>query len=216
MTKILILDDHPLYREGVITALSGPPLRACVIGASSAGDAINLLDDDPTFELALVDRKLRGEDGLEALQQIGLKHPTVARVLISGELSTGIAAAAMRAGAQGFLRKSLSIREMVAALDEVLRGGTYWPAEEQTNTHAAVGGAPAPSTSGTTAPQSLTARQLQALELLGEGKSNAQIAVELGISERTVKAHLTGVFNALGVDTRVRALVRARALGLVR
>jgi DNA-binding NarL/FixJ family response regulator len=216
MTKILILDDHPLYREGVITALSGPPLRACVIGASSAGDAIKFLDDDPTFELALVDRGLRGEDGLEALQQIGLKHPSVARVLISGETSTGIAAAAMRAGAQGFLRKSLSIREMVAALDEVLQGGTYWPAEEQTSTYAAAGGAPPTPAPGTTAPQSLTVRQLQALELLGQGKSNAQIAVDLGISERTVKAHLTGVFDALGVDTRVRALVRARALGLVK
>ena len=71
MTKILILDDHPLYREGVITALSGPPLRACVIGASSAGDAINLLDDDPTFELALVDRKLRGEQASKRSSRSG-------------------------------------------------------------------------------------------------------------------------------------------------
>jgi DNA-binding NarL/FixJ family response regulator len=216
MTKILILDDHPLYREGVITALSAPPLRACVVGASSVGDAIKLLDDDPTFELALVDRRLRGEDGLEALRHIGLKHPAVARVLISGEASTGIAAAAMQAGAQAFLRKSLSVREMVAALDEVLRGGVYWPPEEQTQTRAAGGGAPPCRAPGATTAQSLTARQLQALELLGQGKSNAQIAAELGISERTVKAHLSGVFDALGVDTRVRALVRARTLGLVK
>jgi DNA-binding NarL/FixJ family response regulator len=120
----------------------------------------------------------------------------------------------MRAGAQGFLRKSLSIRAMVAALDEVLWGGTYWSAEEQTTTRAPGDSAPSCPAAGPAAP--LTARQLQALELLGQGQSNAQIAAELGISERTVKAHLTGVFDVLGVDTRVRALVRAKALGLVK
>jgi DNA-binding NarL/FixJ family response regulator len=212
MTKILVLDDHPLYREGVITALSAPPLRAQVLGVSSTDDAIKLLDTDPSFELALVDLKLRNEDGLEALRQIGSRYPTVARVLISGESSPGLAAAAMRCGAQGFLRKSLSIREMAAALTEVLRGGTCWPVEREERTF----GTPQPFGREVRAPeQSLTSRQLQALALLGQGKSNAQIAAELGITERTVKAHLSGVFDVLGVNTRVGAVVRAKALGLV-
>jgi DNA-binding NarL/FixJ family response regulator len=212
MTKILIVDDHPLYCEGVITALSAPPLRAQVLGASAISDAIKLLDSDPSFELALVDRNLRDEDGLEALRQIGSRYPTVARVLISGESAPGLAAAAMRCGAQGFLPKSLSIREMAAALTEVLRGGTCWPAEREDRAF----GTPPLSRCRIRAPQqSLTGRQLQALALLGQGKSNAQIAAELGVCERTVKAHLSGVFDALGVNTRVGAVVRAKALGLV-
>jgi len=214
MTKILILDDHPLYREGVIGALSGHPLHANVVGVSSADDAIASLDDDPTFVLALVDRRLRGEDGIEALRQIGRTHPAVARVLISAESSAQSVHAAMRAGAQGFLPKSLSIREMVAAIEEVLHGGVYWPGADQIDAPADHSEPVSPCQSF--GPQALTARQMQALELLGQGKSNAEIAADLGISERTAKAHLKGVFDVLGVSTRVRALVKARALGLVK
>lgn len=214
MTKILILDDHPLYREGVIGALSGHPLRADVVGVSSTNDAIACLDDDPTFELALIDRRLQAEDGLDALRQIGRTHPAVARLLISADHSPQSIHAAVRAGAQGFLPKCLPIREMVAAIEEVLRGGVYWPAAEETEGTANAWASISPAK--LLEPQALTARQAQALELLGQGKSNAEIAVELGISERTAKAHLKGVFDALGVSTRVRALVKARALGLVK
>jgi DNA-binding NarL/FixJ family response regulator len=213
MTKILILDDHPLYREGVIGALSGHPLRANVVGVSSTNDAIASLDD-PTFELAIIDRRLQGEDGLEALRQIGHTHPAVARVLISADSSRESVHAAMRAGAQGFLPKSLSIREMVAAIEEVLHGGVYWPELEPVDLPMHL--CEPVSLRERFGSQALTTRQTQALELLGQGKSNAEIACDLGISERTAKAHLKGVFDALGVSTRVRALVRARALGLVK
>lgn len=214
MNKILILDDHPLYREGVIGALSGHPLRASVVGVSSTNDAITLLDDDPSFELALIDRRLEGEDGLDALRRIGRSHPAVARMLISGDSSASAIEAAMRAGAQGFLPKSLSIRDMVTAIDTVLHGGVCWP--QMGRDDRAVAASEPPAAQESIEWQALTARQTQALELLGQGKSNAEIAIELGISERTAKAHLKGVFDALGVSTRVRALVKARVLGLVK
>ncbi|PWT75813.1 MAG: hypothetical protein C5B46_02170 [Proteobacteria bacterium] len=207
MTKILIVDDHPLYREGVIAALSGHPLRACVIGVSSAHDAIRMLDDDPTFELVLVDRNLPSEDGLAALGELGTRHPEVARVLISGDDSAGMMDAAVHAGAQGFLPKSLSIGEMLTAIGRVLDGDVFWP-----RSSARAGKL---STPDDVARPDLTPRQKQVLDLLCEGRSNAQMAEILCISERTVKAHLAGVFEALGVDSRVRALVKARALGLI-
>jgi DNA-binding NarL/FixJ family response regulator len=207
MTKILIVDDHPLYREGVIAALSGHPLHACVVGVSSAHDAIRMLDDDPTFELVLVDRNLPSEDGLTALGELGTRHPEVARVLISGDDSAGMIDAAVHAGAQGFLPKSLSIGEMLAAINRVLDGDVFWPRSSVRSGKL--------RTPDDVAPPTLTPRQKQVLDLLCEGRSNAQMAESLCISERTVKAHLAGVFEALGVDSRVRALVKARALGLI-
>lgn len=210
MTKIIIIDDHPLYREGVISALSGPPLRASVTGLSAASDAIQLLDDDPTYDLALVDCRLSGEDGLDALRRIGREHPTVARMLISGDESAATIEAAMRAGAQGFLPKSLCIAEMLDAIETVLSGEVFWPARRQS-----AGRTLANRPAHIESTLELTARQRESLHLLAEGMSNAQIAARLGISERTAKAHLKAVFDSLGVHTRVNALVKARAVGLI-
>ena len=207
MTKILIVDDHPLYREGVMTALRGQPLRALVLGASSAGEALRILDDDPTVDLVLVDLRLGNEDGLEGLKQIGARHPPIARMLISGHESPGIVRAAMGAGAQGFLSKSLSIGQVVKAINTVLEGGVSWPESDAALRPVSPG--PAAVSHG------LTLRQLEVLGLLGRGNSNAEIAKDLGISERTAKAHLKAIFNALGVDTRVKAVIRAQELGLL-
>ena len=207
MTKILIVDDHPLYREGVMTALRGQPLRALVLGASSAGEALRILDDDPTVDLVLVDLRLGKEDGLEGLTQIGARHPPIARMLISGHESPGIVRAAMGAGAQWFLSKSLSIGQVVKAINTVLEGGVSWPESDAALRPVSPG--PAAVSHG------LTLRQLEVLGLLGRGNSNAEIAKDLGISERTAKAHLKAIFNALGVDTRVKAVIRAQELGLL-
>jgi DNA-binding NarL/FixJ family response regulator len=210
MTKILVVDDHPLYREGLIAALSGHPLRARVVGVSSEDDALSLLDDDPTYELALVDRKLEREDGLDTVRRIGQRHPTVARVVISGEDSAAAVEAAMRAGAQGFLPKSLSIAQMLAAIEHLLHGECYWP--DLACQRAALGSGH-PRAPHSAAPV-FTSRQREVLRLLARGQSNADMSLELGVTLRTVRAHLAGVFAALGVDSRVKALVKARALGL--
>ncbi len=204
MTKILIVDDHPLYREGVIQALSGRPLHATMVGVSSGGDALRTLDDDPTFDLVLVDRKLQGDDGIDVLQRIGASHPEIARVLISAEDSPETIGAAARVGAQGFISKVASIADVLRGIERVLAGEVSWPGPSS----AAAASIPAHGLR-------LTARQMATLALLAEGRSNAQIAQQLEISERTVKAHLKGVFDVLGVDTRVRALVKARVLGLL-
>jgi DNA-binding NarL/FixJ family response regulator len=210
MTKVLVVDDHPLYREGLIAALSGHPLRARVAAVSSVNDALRVLEDDPTYELALVDRKLQREDGLEAVRRIGQRHPTVARAVISGEDSAAAIEAAMRAGAQGFLPKSLSIAQMLAAIEHRLHGECYWP--DPACERAALGSGH-PGVPHDVAPV-FTSRQREVLRLLAQGQSNAEMSLELGITPRTVKAHLAGVFAALGVDSRVKALVKARALGL--
>lgn len=202
MPKILIVDDHPLYREGFVHALSGHPLHAVVSGASSAEQAIQALDQDSTFELVLVDLHLPNEDGLQVLRRIGVRHPSVARILLSADDSPDVARAAMRAGAQSFLSKSLSIAEMLAVIRKVLDGEVAWSSLEGDSTSAAL-------------EIILTTRQREVLQLLAEGQSNAEMATTLGIAERTVKAHLGSLFDILGADSRTRALARARQLGLM-
>lgn len=203
MPKLLIVDDHPLYREGVVHALSGHPLHAVVVGAANAGDALFALSADPAIDLVLADLKLATENGLEVLRLVGSQHPGVARVLVSADDSPEVRRAAQAAGLQGFLPKSLSIGEMLAAIARVLDGDVAWP----------------PSSAREEPPSaavSLTLRQREVLSLLAAGHSNAEMAVVLGIAERTVKAHLGLLFDTLGVDSRTRALARARQLGLTR
>ena len=201
MAKLLIVDDHPLYREGVIRTLSARPLYASAVGVATSQDALRMLDEDPSFDLVLVDRKLSGSDGLDLLREIGARHPDVARMLTSADTSSAIVIAAVKAGAQGFVPKDGSIAQTIDAIGRVLSGEAYWP-----EALGDPGGIGFPD---------LTQRQRSTLHLLAEGHSNAQIAHALGISERTVKAHLKAIYEALSVDTRVQALVRARELGLL-
>lgn len=203
MPKLLIVDDHPLYREGVVRALGGPPLHADVVGVANSAEALHCLDEDPAVELVLADLKLAHEDGLDALRRVGAAHPSVARVLISGDDTPDVRSAAQRAGLQGFLPKALPVADMLAAIRKVLDGEVIWP---QATDHVAAAPAPNP----------FSPRQQEVLQLLAAGHSNAEMAAMLGIAERTVKAHLGVLFEALGVDSRTRALARARHLGLIR
>jgi DNA-binding NarL/FixJ family response regulator len=188
---------------------------------------MRVLDEDPNVALVLVEQTLRNENGLQVLAQIGRHHPGVARVLISADDSPELVQAAVRTGAKGVLPKSFSIAQMLTAIQHVLDGHTCWPAAAmplvplvQTLVSPPLQPGSAPRrlfrrSSRPGSPPPLTARQLQVLQILGEGGSNAQIAAALAISERTVKAHLKGVFEALGVHTRVQALVQAKSQGLI-
>jgi len=208
MHKLLIVDDHPLYREGVIAALHASSLGAEVLGAESLGEALAVLDAHPDAELALIDLRLGADDGIDALAAIGAAHPAIVRVLISGECSTAVVEAAARAGAQGFLPKSHTATQLLAALSVLLNGEVYWPSA------GSAGDEPMPVVAPIDA-HGLTSRQLEVLRLVDRGLSNAAIGTELGVTERTVKAHLQSVFVQLCVHSRVQALVRARELGLL-
>jgi len=208
MRKLLILDDHPLYREGVVAALRAATPSTEVLCAASPDEALAVLATHPDVELAMVDLKLGAHDGIAALATLGVAHPGIVRVLISAECSETVLCAAARAGAQGFLPKSHSAAQLLAALAVLLDGGVYWPPIDALRDHAE-------HASGTTSPSGLTARQLEVLQLLSRGLSNAAIGAHLGVTERTVKAHLQSVFEQLDVHSRVQALIRARELGLL-
>jgi DNA-binding NarL/FixJ family response regulator len=199
MPRILVVDDHPLYREGMMGALRAELGGVEVLGAGTAEEGLEVLAADPEVDLVLIDLRLPGMDGLSALAAYAARFPAVARLLVSGADEAALVRRAFAAGASGFLPKSMSVAEVSAAIRQVLAGGVYVP------------GASTVPPAGPGAQLSL--RQLEVLRLLGEGYTNKQIARALDITERTAKAHVAAIFEALAVDNRTQAVVAAQRLG---
>jgi two-component system nitrate/nitrite response regulator NarL len=197
--KILIIDDHPLFRAGFHAVLEQSDLDAEVLSVSSVAEGLQVLRRDGDVALVLLDIHLRGEDGFNAMKVIGEKFPTTACIMISGDEQDAIAHRAIAAGASGFIPKSFTADEMIAAIKKVLNGDVFVPTPMQRTTQ----------TEGT----SLTLRQLEVISMLGRGFSNKEIARALDVAERTVKAHVSAVFEALNVRNRTQAVLVAQRRG---
>jgi two-component system, NarL family, nitrate/nitrite response regulator NarL len=198
--KILIVDDHPLFRAGFHAVLEQSALDAGVLSVSSVAEALETLERDADIALVLLDVHLRGDDGFTALKKIGQRFPTTACIMISGDEQEGIAARAVASGASGFIPKSFTAAEMTSAIEKVLAGDMFVPASSRL-TPAATG--------------NLTLRQLEVISMLGRGFSNKEIARALDVAERTVKAHVSAVFEALNVRNRTQAVLVAQRRGFL-
>ncbi|MES1179469.1 MAG: response regulator transcription factor [Myxococcales bacterium] len=208
MVHVLLVDDHPLFHEGLASAFARLAPDLGIVSADSAEAGLAVLRREP-IELALIDLVLPTLDGLSALALYAAEFPHIPRLLISGKDDPAIIARARDAGASGFLRKSLALDQLLAALRLVLDGGAYFDL-----------GAPAPAPSSPSASErdpsgDLTLRQLEVLKLLGDGRSNKEISSALAIADRTVRAHLTELFRTLGVSSRTQAVLAAQRLGLL-
>lgn len=197
--KILIVDDHPLFRAGFHAVLEQSALEAGVLSVSSVPEAMQAMHRDADIGLVLLDIHLKGDDGFNALKQIGSRFPTTACVMISGDESDAVAARAVASGASGFIPKSFTAAEMIAAIQKVLAGEVFVPAKSSTSSSPESGG--------------LTLRQLEVISMLGRGFSNKEIARALDVAERTVKAHVSAVFEALNVRNRTQAVLAAQRRG---
>lgn len=209
MVQVLLVDDHPLFHEGLASAFARLAPDLGIVSADSAEAGLEVLRAGPTIELALIDLVLPTLDGLAALALYAAEFPYIPRLLISGKDDPAIIAQARDAGASGFLRKSLPLEQLLAALRVVLDGGAYFDLR-----------APAPlpreAKSIDRDPSGeLTLRQLEVLKLLGDGRSNKEISSALAIADRTVRAHLTELFRTLGVSSRTQAVLAAQRLGLL-
>jgi two-component system, NarL family, nitrate/nitrite response regulator NarL len=200
--NILIVDDHPLFRAGFHAVLEQSALHAGVRSVSSVQEALQALQGDGDIGLVLLDIHLRGgDDGFNALKTIGERFPTTACIMISGDEQPGVAARAVAAGASGFIPKSFTADEMIVAIQKVLAGDVFVPAAAHLTQ--------APDTGG------LTLRQLEVISMLGRGFSNKEIARALDVAERTVKAHVSAVFEALNVRNRTQAVLVAQRRGFL-
>ena len=199
--KAMIIDDHPLFRDALDTAFS---LASGAVGvtthAGSIADSLVLLETDAP-SIILLDLNLAdaaGFDGLVRLQSAGIDCPIV---VVSATESATVYHKARTLGAAGYLPKSLELDDLSAALATVLDGGTWFP--ETTKSESTASNADKVS--------ELTPAQRRVIAGLSDGLLNKQIAYEMGISEATVKAHMTAIFRKLGANNRTQALLIYKA-----
>jgi len=197
--RLLIVEDHPLYRDGLLGLLQrSAPLLQCRV-ADTAEAALQQLRAHPDTDLVLSDLRLPGAmDGLALLARVGQDWPTMARVLLSGSEEAHLPQLARTAGLMGYLPKSLEPTLWLHALGRVLAGDPWFP-------HTGAAPEPAPSE-----------RQRAILCGLAAGHTNKAMAREFGITERTIKYHLAELYSRLGAANRAEAVARASARGWIR
>jgi DNA-binding NarL/FixJ family response regulator len=206
--KILVVDDHALVRSGLCQVLQGldPTETTLVLEAPDCTRAFALADAHPDLDLVLLDYHLPDMNGLAALVQLGHAHPELPVVILSGSANPSIAKQVLAQGAAGFITKSGLTDELLHALRQVLAGEIYSPPEFATSF------ALNPAATELHAP-SLTLRQQEVLQLLLAGSSNRDISERLGLSDETVKTHVSHILRGFGVKTRTQAALQARRWG---
>ena len=235
--RFLVIDDHPMMRDAITAALHSVDPAFTVRGASTLAEGFRTIDASAPFDLLFLDLGLPGMQGMQSLEEVRLRHPALPVVVVSGSGSAHDAIAAIDQGAMGFIPKTAERDVFLGAFQLVARGGVYVPPEVLTvlaplpaaagvpgdpyraPAAGAAGGRHPPPVAAAPAPEggglaALTERQREVLGLLVRGLPNKLIARRLDISESTVKLHVSGIFQHLGVRNRTRALVEASRLGL--
>ncbi|MEM6954666.1 MAG: response regulator transcription factor [Myxococcota bacterium] len=207
--RVLIVDDHPLLREGVAGMLQPDPRFDAIVQCPTLEDAVNAVDPEGRW-LFVVDLTLPDASRTTAVERLHKVAPNAAIVVFAADVSRRTVDAAFAAGARGFVPKGAPTSTLMAAIDMVLRGETFVP-KEVLSTWA--GSAPAPVSSAATA--RLTPRQEDVLFHLARGLANKSIAAQLGMSPSTVRVHVSAIFRALGVDNRTQAAVHPAAHALL-
>ena len=209
--RLLVVDDHSLIREAVRHVVQALAETVTVLTASDCDEGFAIAERESELEVLLLDFNLRGLSGVQAITAWRQRHPALPVVVLSSADDRTTVLAAMAAGAAGFIPKASSNEVMVSALRLVLAGGKYLPAEVLAHDD----GAPVRAAQATSVESlGLSPRQLEVLTLIARGMPNKIICDELGLAERTVKAHVTEVLRALGVSSRTQAALAAARLGL--
>ncbi|WP_298577437.1 response regulator transcription factor [uncultured Luteimonas sp.] len=209
MTTILVADDHPLFREALRGVVGRNVPGAELHEADNADGLYAMADAHPDADLLLLDLNMPGAQGFSALVHLRGLHPQLPVVMVSAREEPAVIRRALDHGAMGFIPKSSNADALGAALRRVLDGDRVVP--------DIAGSAPA------TAPdehdvaariRELTPQQFRVLQMLGSGKLNKQIGYELGVSEATIKAHMSAILRKLGASNRTQAVLMAGRLSV--
>lgn len=206
--EILIADDHPLFRSALQQALTlglGPDVR--LVEAASIAELEACLAQKTDWDLVLLDLNMPGAYGFSGLVLLRGQYPQIPVVMISAQEESAVVLRSKEFGASGFIPKSSSLETIQQAVRLVLDGEAWWP---EISAEAQSVSAEAKAASAGLA--SLTPQQFRVLTMVCEGLLNKQIAYELGVSEATVKAHVTAIFRKLGVRTRTQAALLLQQL----
>ncbi len=200
--KILIVDDHALFRAGLRMLLATIGHEVVCIEAATIDEATTLIAQHTDLQLCLVDLALKRENGLDAVRRIKELAPQIAVVVVSGVDDYATIRSSIDAGAMSFIPKSVQPEVLTHALQHVLSGSVYLP-EQIISTAGDLPQKPV-----------LTPRQMQVLACLSRGLPTKLISRELALSEHTVKEHIALVFQALGARNRTEAVIKASRLRL--
>jgi two-component system nitrate/nitrite response regulator NarL len=200
--KILIVDDHAMVRQALAALLERSAPGIEVVQAGDVAQALDLARRHADLDAVFLDLGLPGPGGMDALVELGRLRPALPVIVLTAAEDPDLARQAFAAGALGYVPKSATPETLLSALQLVMRGETYVPALVLR-----------PAAPRDPAAWKLTGQQAEVLRLMGEGLSNKAIARRMGLSEKTVKAHVTGVFRALSVTGRREAAAVAQAAG---
>jgi len=210
MYKILIADDHPLFREAIHNVISDGFPGSEVMETADLDSALAITGDHDDLDLILLDLNMPGMHGLGGLINLRNEAPTIPVVIVSAEQDKQVVLQAITYGAVGFITKSSPRSQMTEAIEQILNGNVYLPPDiirTQKSSHRRSQGEHqgfAPELL-----QALTRKQLLVLERMTKGESNKQIAYTLDISETTVRAHVSAILRKLNVHNRVQAILSA-------
>ena len=200
MDRIVVADDHPLFRAALRSAVEKAAPDAAIEECASLVEVRAALSQP--VDLLLLDLKLSDSEGMAGLAAIRAEHPAAPVAVVSASEDAPVVRHVQGLGAAGFIPKSAALPQMVEAIGAVLAGDGWWPDLPEVDGSDDLAGRVA----------SLTPSQLRILEGLKAGRLNKQIAFDLGVSEATIKAHLTSVFRKLGVQNRTQAVILAKQL----
>jgi DNA-binding NarL/FixJ family response regulator len=205
---IIIADDHPLFRGALKQALSGPGSNTEIIEAGDFEAARRAAASHPDAELMMLDLTMPGASGLTGLMMIRAEYQTMPVAVISASDDPPTIRRAFELGASAFIPKSSGLDEIRAAISTVLDGGLWVPpGYEADREHD-----PEIDTLISRL-KTLTPQQTRVLGMVGEGLLNKQIAYELGVSEATIKAHVSAILLKLNVDSRTQAVIQLGKIG---
>jgi DNA-binding NarL/FixJ family response regulator len=202
--RVLIADDHPLMVGGLRQAVLAAAPGAEIVVAHDFDSMVAALDGSPDTDLVLLDLTMPGVRGFSGLLFLRSELPSTPVIVVSGNEDRAVIRHCMEFGAAGFIPKTNSLDTMRTAIAQVLDGGRWTPPDFDPNS--------APNRESSVMARrlaSLTPQQIRVLMMLSQGLLNKQIAYELGVSEATVKAHVSAIFQKLGVESRTQAVILA-------
>ncbi len=200
--KVLIVDDHPIMRVGIAAILDATP-GMTVVGQAGSGEEAVQLFDRLLPDITLMDLRLPGMSGVEAIRAVMARHRDAKFIVLTTYEGDEDIHQALQAGARSYIVKGMPHEALIGALRRVHGGGRFLPQPVTRALHARV-------------PNSeLSAREREVLDLIVRGKSNKEIASELGITESTVKCHVSVILMRLNVNDRTQAVVTAVQRGLI-
>lgn len=209
--KILIVDDHTLFRTGMVHLLQSFVPSPLVVESENLQGAIDTLQKDISIEMVLLDLSLQDSNGVDSLIRLRQHVPTTSVIVLSGEDNPSVIRECIDLGAMGFISKAATHDELLNAINLIVAGGVYLP---KNVTGASTAAALPAARIDKSLLASLSDRQREVLTYLIQGKPNKIISEKLNISQNTVKAHLSGIFKVLGARNRTEAVYFAARAGV--